>query len=74
MRDKRLDVIGPRSKSDAEVRTEAKLVAEITALQAKVAELEGNLRNIRNASLPDPYDERDVSLSWLQKVIDENTK
>jgi hypothetical protein len=40
----------------------------------EVAELEGKLRNIRNASLPDPYDERDIALSWLLKVIEENTK
>jgi hypothetical protein len=35
--------------------------------------LESQLRNIKNAAISDPHDERDISVSWLREVIHENT-
>jgi hypothetical protein len=40
---------------------------------ARITQLKKQLRNIRNAQLPDPYDDRDISLTWLRKQIVANT-
>jgi len=49
------------------LRYEEKLVKEIR-------ELENKLRTIRCAILPDPNDERDISLEWLKNIIWEQTE
>lgn len=48
--------------------------ALVVILRARIKELEENLRNIEKAALPDPYDERDISLEWLRKIIYEEAK
>jgi len=52
----------------------AKLQAKVEDLQAQVAALNNALNMIHNAALPDPHDERDISLTWLVSVIQKQYK
>jgi gamma-glutamyl phosphate reductase len=43
--------------------------AMLERLQQSNTRLEAAFRKIEQAMLPDPYDERDISLKWLRKTI-----
>ena len=40
-------------------------------LEVKNKELKNSLFRLHQCALPDPYDERDISLTWLIKQIEE---
>lgn len=45
----------------------------IEELEDQCGEYRSQLGDIRKAALPDPYDERDISVAWLRAVINRNT-
>jgi len=49
------------------------LQARVKFLEDQCVEYKSQLRDIRNAALPDPYDERDISVEWLRAVINRCT-
>lgn len=53
---------------------------EVILMKAKIGELEdqckeylSQLSDIRKAALPDPCDEREISVEWLRALINRNT-
>ena len=49
------------------------LLREKKKLEADNERLRKNLKKIRQCALPDPFDEREISLEWLIKIIMEQT-
>jgi protein-tyrosine-phosphatase len=47
---------------------------EVTSYVQRLVELRKALRGLHEAALPDPYDERDTSIEWLRKTINEIRK
>lgn len=67
------ELVGMYEKSNSalfvQVKRATKAEARIEELEEENKRLDAAFRKIEQAMLPDPYDERDISLKWLRKTI-----